>query len=754
MQDRSATSLIIHGFVSERAVSRPRYNGLMPNRSEGLAAAVRHLRLCLAALLLLWGAGGTARAELELPAGVTLPDGAVAAPGQIADETELRLLSAVTGAGELAEIPAGLQIDLAPGWKTYWRSPGDAGYPVTIDWAGSRNLSAADLAWPAPHRFTLFGLDTFGYAEQVVFPITLRPERTGEPVHLRARVQYLVCNEVCIPGEAGLTLDIPAGPALPTGDLQAIDRFAVQVPARDAAHGLSLEAVAIGGRAAQPTLEVTARSEISFRSPDLIVEGPAGLHFGAPTVRLSDGDRLARLTVPVAAGPEAPALAESRLTLTLVDEAEVGRRGLEQTVVPEPAGDGGRGMLSILVLALLGGLILNLMPCVLPVLSLKLLGLVGHGGGEARAVRASFLASAAGVVAAFLAIAAALAGLQAAGHAVGWGIQFQQPLFLAAMLLLLTLFACNMWGWFEIPLPGWLGDLAVRHGHARGLGGHFATGAFATLLATPCSAPFLGTAVGFALTGTTAELFAVFAMLGVGLALPYLLVAAVPALATRLPRPGRWMIRLRMALGFALAGTAVWLLTVLAAQIDLWTVVLAALLLVAIAGALWLRRRLPGTVDRPAWAAVGVSALALLLLAAAPAGREPADAAPAAAGLWQGFDAAEIAGLVQDGKVVVVDVTADWCITCQVNKKLVLDTAEVAARLAEPGVVAMRADWTRPDEAIARYLASFGRYGIPFNAVYGPGAPTGIALPELLSKAEVLGALDRAAGGAGRAAAE
>jgi suppressor for copper-sensitivity B len=416
----------------------------------------------------------------------------------------------------------------------------------------------------------------------------------------------------------------------------------------------------------------------------------------------------------------------------------------------------------VLGLALLGGLILNLMPCVLPVLSLKLLGVVGHGGGEARTVRASFLASAAGVIFAFLVLAGGLAAVKAAGVAVGWGIQFQQPMFLAAMLLLLTLFACNLWGWYEIRLPGWLGDFAAQgaargsgaghdrgHGMAHGMLSHFATGAFATLLATPCSAPFLGTAVGFALAGTMTDLFAVFTALGVGLALPYLLVAAVPGIATVLPRPGRWMVTLRQVLGLALAATAVWLLTVLAAQVGTWAAILAGLLLAAIGGALWLRRHRAG-VERPARLAVVVAGLALILLVGAPPEiatvRAPQDRA------WATFDEAAIAGLVGEGRIVFVDVTADWCITCQVNKKLVLDDPEIAARLGEAGIVAMQADWTRPDEAIARYLASFGRYGIPFNAVYGPGAPQGVVLPELLSGDAVLAALARAAGPAGAGA--
>jgi suppressor for copper-sensitivity B len=696
--------------------------------------------------------------SIELPGGITLPAGALASPGdRIADDTELRLVAGVGAVGDLGEIPAGLAMRLAPGWKTYWRSPGDAGYPVSVDWSGSQNLASADFAWPAPHRFTLFGLDTFGYADEVVFPISLEPERAGEPVRVVAQVSYLVCKEVCIPGEARLSLDLPAGPALPTADLQAIDRFASQVPDDGSSHGLALErVVATDGDA--PLLEVTVRSDFPFQAPDVIVEGPPGLHFAAPEVRLAEGGRLATMTLRVTAEPEAPPLTETRLTLTVVDAAPSdgtgaggagGYRGLEQTLTPAAAPRlAVGGLLSVLGLALLGGLILNLMPCVLPVLSLKLLGVVGHGGGEVRAVRASFLASAAGVIFAFLVLAAALAAVKAAGVAVGWGIQFQQPWFLAVMLLLLTLFACNLWGWFEISLPGWLGRLAARGSGAgraqQSLAGHFATGAFATLLATPCSAPFLGTAVGFALAGTTADLFAVFLALGLGLALPYLLVAALPGIATMLPRPGAWMATLRRILGVALAVTALWLLSVLAAQLGGFAAVLAGLLLVAIAGALWLRRRLTPRLDGPATTAVVVSALAMLLLVGAPPQGAPNPVLRAPA--WEAFDEAAIGRLVAEGKVVFVDVTADWCITCQVNKKLVLEDGEVAMRLRGDGIVAMQADWTRPDDGIARYLASFGRYGIPFNAVYGPGAPQGLALPELLSRDAVLDALSRVAG--------
>ncbi|MBF0130046.1 MAG: thioredoxin family protein, partial [Alphaproteobacteria bacterium] len=343
---------------------------------------------------------------------------------------------------------------------------------------------------------------------------------------------------------------------------------------------------------------------------------------------------------------------------------------------------------AMLAVALLGGLVLNLMPCVLPVLSLKVLALIGHGGGESAQVRRSFIASAAGILFSFLVLAAATVAMKAAGSAVGWGIQFQHPLFLIIMVALLTLFAANLWGVFEFSMPHWMMGVGAGHGSPHSLGGHFLTGAFATLLSTPCTAPFLGTAIGFALARGPMEIVSIFTALGLGMASPYLAVAALPSLATRLPRPGRWMLRVKAFMGVLLAGTAVWLLTVLAA--------------------------LTG-------------------------GGEPQRD-----GNWIPFDPSVLAREVAGGRNVFVDVTADWCVTCKVNKAAVIDRDEVTRRLREGGWIAMRADWTRPDDGIAAYLASFGRYGVPFNAVYGPGAPRGLALPELLTVDAVLAAMERA----------
>jgi suppressor for copper-sensitivity B len=682
----------------------------------------------------------------------------VLAAGSTATQPQVAvsLISAQTAVGQAQQIRLGLRFALAEGWKTYWRSPGDAGYPVAVDWAGSGNLAKADLLWPVPHRFTLFGLDTFGYKDEVVLPVIATLSEPGKPLAIRAHLRYLVCETVCIPYEADLALDIPAGEGLPSADAQLIDRFYAQIPGDGRAQGLTLEGIELAGGGDQPMLQVTARSTLDrFSEPDLIVEAPPGLYFGKPKVQFGENGTLAHFNLPIGREAGAPSLSAAAVTLTLID----GIRGLERHVTLSAAGSGGNlgGLLAMIGVALLGGLLLNLMPCVLPVLSLKLLGVAGHGGGEKAHVRLSFLVSAAGVLAAFLLLAGMLAVLCAAGVALGWGIQFQQPLFLSAMALVVTLFAANLMGWYEIALPGWLGSLAsgadAAAGHAadrRSLPGYFLTGMLATLLATPCSAPFVGTAVSFALSRGPIDILVIFAAMGLGLSLPYLVVAALPGIAVALPRPGRWMIHLRRLLGLALGGTAVWLLSVLAGDIGLWGVVIMGALLLAVAFVLALLHRLPAR-NRPLlWggvAALGVAALVLpALISSGPIAQARTQAQTELAGGWAPFDEARIGELVAQGHTVIVDATADWCITCLANKTLVLDRPEMQQAFATGDVVTMRADWTRPDEAISRYLAKFGRYGIPFNAVYGPKAPEGILLPELLSRDAVLDALRRAGG--------
>ncbi|MDP6174346.1 MAG: protein-disulfide reductase DsbD family protein, partial [Rhodospirillales bacterium] len=530
-----------------------------------------------------------------------------ASPWIKTEQTQVRLVSASSALGGADTVRLGLQFKLKPGWKIYWRAPGDAGFPPRLDWKKSENLSGAQIKWPAPTRFSVLGFETQGYKKEVIFPITARIVDPEKPLHLRAALNYLTCDEVCIPYQTNLSLDLNNGAAQATPSFQDINRYASRVPGDGTKHGLKITQAELAGPMGPLTkgirngmLRVLAGASTPFTTPDMFVEGPEEMVFSKPKPRISNKGRQVSILVPISVDGNGK-VAGSALTFTLTDGARSAERKLSIGQGPPVSTPSSGGLFLayslpiILGLALLGGLILNLMPCVLPVLSLKLVGLVSHAGAETGTVRVSFLATSAGIVFSFLVIAGGLVGLRLAGEAVGWGIQLQHPWFLVGLTLIISLFAYNLWGLFEINLPYWLTNIVGTPGQAQGIGGNFATGAFATLLATPCSAPFLGTAVGFALAGGNWDTFAVFAALGVGMAAPYLLVAAFPGIASRLPKPGAWMVRVKQIMGGALALTGVWLLSVIAVQVSLGAALTLGAVMIALGGAFLARHYLDET---------------------------------------------------------------------------------------------------------------------------------------------------------------
>jgi suppressor for copper-sensitivity B len=652
------------------------------------------------------------------------------------DQGAVRLIAARAGLAGQQIQTLGLQFQLAPHWHIYWRSPGDAGYPPRLDWKGSTNLASASVAWPAPHRFAVSGLQTMGYSDAVVLPITARVADPQQPLDVTLHLDYLTCSDICVPHQTVLRLALPAGPPPPdqVGYAALIDDYVAKVPGDGRAAGLKLEGAAIDG-GVRPALLLRVVASPPLVSPDAFVEGAGNVAFDAPRLMpgARPGEELLRLPFDGGSAAALITLVGHPLTVTLVDGARSMRGTVAATLAPPPATDWTR-LLPMLALALAGGFILNFMPCVLPVLALKLFGVMGHAARRRGAIRVGFLASAAGIMVSFLALAALAIGFRAAGIAVGWGLQFQQPVFLVAMATVLALFAADLWGVYTIPLPAFLTEMGEGRAHL----GSFFSGVLVTLLATPCTAPLVGTALGFALLSPPVEALAVFAAMGVGLALPYLAVAAVPAVARWLPRPGAWMVVLRQVLGVALGATAVWLLWVLAAESDLAiAAACGALLAAAVAVLVWVSHT---TLRRLTVVALVAAALV------APSLAPPPLPAAVVRGLWRPFDESRIATLVAHGRTVFVDVTADWCLTCKVNASLALSPTAVRRQLAAPDVVAMRADWTRPNAAIARYLREFGRYGIPFNVVYGPRAPQGVVLPEILTPDIVLRGLARAEG--------
>ncbi len=406
---------------------------------------------------------------------------------------------------------------------------------------------------------------------------------------------------------------------------------------------------------------------------------------------------------------------------------------------------GGQGLFAMLLAGLLGGLILNAMPCVLPVLSLKVFGLVKSAAdGRAHVVRGA-LATALGILASFAALAAVAVLARAAGAAVGWGVQFQQPGFVVFLAVVVLLFSLNMWGLFEIPLPQ---SLARVGGGAQkeGLAGHFASGLFATLMATPCSAPFLGTAVGFALAQKAPTIFAIFLAVGTGMALPYLLLALFPGAAKLLPKPGQWMVTLRGVMGFLLAGSAVWLFYVLGAQVSPERLAFVQIVLLTLSLFIWLASKsAPSTGGRRLWSALALAA-AIGSIILASGGAAPAAAAGEMAGKlinWVPFDEALAEELSQEGALVFVDVTANWCLTCKANERGIIETQTVAQAFKDHQVITMKADWTNPNPKILAFLNKYGSSSIPFYILYRPGRDP-FVFGQILTQDSILGALEEA----------
>ncbi|MCW6510433.1 protein-disulfide reductase DsbD family protein [Lichenifustis flavocetrariae] len=669
--------------------------------------------------------------------GVSIGPAGAAATDWIGDgQAAVRLVTASDTAKD-GMVTAGLEFRYGSGWHGYWRTPGDAGIAPVLDWSASTNLKTAALSWPAPTRLIVSGLQNSVYTGQFTLPVAIGLTDHQAGTRLALSVDYAACGKVCVPKHADLALNLAAGPGAASAEAAGLAAARQSVPQLPATAGIDVVRTALEGAGPDRRLIVVLRSAAApFMAPDLFVEGAGAGLPPPPTVQLADGDKTAVLTTSLATDPAAP------LTLTVVDGPRSATFAGPGTVAPQAA----RPPLTrwaILGSALLGGLILNLMPCVLPILSIKLFALAGYAGAGRAAARRGALATAAGILTSFLLLATALIVLKWSGAELGWGIQFQQPWFLAGMAVLTTLFAASFFEWLPIRLPQAIARLGGSP--TRGpLVGAFLSGAVSTLLATPCSAPFVGTAVGFALAGGPRAILVIFLSLGLGMSLPFLAVAIHPGLVAWLPRPGAWMVRLRQGLGLLLLGTTVWLLVVLGSVAG--TVAAggaASLLAITLALRAWVAYR--GRIGEPGWPGLATAGLAMMTVAAAslptaalPQRSEPSDS-------WQAFDPTAIDRLVRDGKTVLVDVTASWCLTCKVNELTTLDTAVVQARLAQPGTVRMRADWSRPDPVISAFLQRFSRFGIPLDAVFGPHQPGGEALPELLTAGIVVQALDGAA---------
>jgi thiol:disulfide interchange protein DsbD len=580
------------------------------------------------------------------------------------EHVEAELVAERSAAEPGKTLTVALRFGIIPHWHTYWRNPGDSGEPTTLEWRLPAGWRAGPIQWPAPRRLPAKHLMNFGYEEEVLHLVDIEvPANASGTAKLAAQARWLVCDpERCIPEEGLVTLELPVGPGGATRWTERIARTRAALPVKAGPEWRFAASRTAGG----VELEIAPPAGITATAFEFFP-------FAEGKIRNGGAQRFenSRLSLPKA---ESPIGAFDRVAGVLV--AQGLPRPLEIDV---PVAGGGAAALAgfgvAVLFAFLGGLILNLMPCVLPVLSIKILGFAGHGA-DARTLRLHGTLYALGVVGSFLLLAGALAAVNAAGAQVGWGFQLQSPLFVALLAVLFLVLALNLSGVFEFGTLSYMPKTNNPHVQA------FLTGVLAVAVASPCTAPFMGAALGYSLGESAVVTLMVFLALGLGMALPYVALAWHPGWLRWLPKPGPWMVRMKQILAIPLYATVLWLGWVLAIQ----------------SGVL------------------------------------------AGDSRWEAFSAEKVQKYEAQGKTVFVDFTAAWCVTCQVNKQLVLQAPDVERVFRDSGVARLRADWTRRDEEITRTLAGLGRKGVPVYAVYRPGREPEL-LPEILTYDIVLTAL-------------
>jgi thiol:disulfide interchange protein len=663
----------------------------------------------------------------------------------------------------------GLEQKIIPHWHTYWKNPGDSGTSTSIAWKLPAGVTASDIIWPAPSRFDLGPITNYGYSDQVVLLTKLTvpaSQAIGSTIPVEAKASWLVCEETCIPQEATLriTLAVAATASANNEHKQIVDAALKKIP-RAVAWPATYQRQD-GKLQAQLTLpaEVGGKPAADFVQKHTLRFYPAewgtAAHNAAQTFKLD----VHQLTIDLAAG-ETPPAQDSQVRGVLVAEEKTASGGHGAivhavelgvgTAAPRPEKAAAQTPAPIedditlwraLLLAFAGGIVLNLMPCVFPVLSIKALGLLKHSDLSSAQKRAQGVAYVAGVLASFSLLAVAMIVIKNLGAQAGWGFQFQSPYFVLGVAYLIFVVGLSLSGVFALGGPANLGaGLASRSGYS----GSFFTGVLATIVATPCTAPFMGAALGFALTQPSLVLWLVFIALGLGLALPYMLISAWPGLHRVLPKPGLWMERLKQALAFPMYGAAVWLVWVLAQQAGVNAVPLALGGMIVLALIAWIfdstrntsgARRLAanGVLLAATLATIGVTFQAVSVLAAAPT-----QLAQGGAGQhWEAYSPPRLVELREQGKPVFINLTAAWCITCLVNEKVALSQPAFKDLLRAEGITYLKGDWTNQDARISALLKQYGRSGVPLYLFYPSGAGSeAVVLPQILTHDIVSSAL-------------
>ena len=648
---------------------------------------------------------------------------------------------------------AGLLLRMAPGWHTYWKFSGDAGLPTEIKWTVPPGWKVGDIQWPIPLKTIDPGdIQTYGYQDEVLLLQEITPPAKVDtsPVKLSAQADWLVCEKICIPGGANLALELLTSTSSEPKNTDLLARYRRLLPQK---FPDSKTVAADWSRNGSDLLvKVTSATVANYPSVDFFPIPQGSTVVGHPTVQSRNADGVT-FRVPVEASDKN---LSSMPGLIVFAQHENGNDRaaweLPTTQVassiksPAPA----RGLATFLLFGFIGGFILNLMPCVLPVISLKIFGFIQQAGQSRQKIFRSGLAFTAGIFAWFVGLALLLIALKAAGRDVTWGgFQFTNAYFVLGLSVIVLVFALNLFGVFEISLPQSLTRGLLASSERNDNLGSFFQGVFATVLATPCTAPFLGTALGFAFTQSPIVILAMFFAVAAGMSAPYFLLSAQPAWLRFLPQPGPWMVHVKQFMGFLLLATLLFLIYVLGAQRGLDGAIWATCFLLIIAVACWMKGAFIVPTASAAKRAVVVVLMLVLLLGSGfyfigdKFQSATIDIAQSASGGdWQRFTPERLQSERDQGHAVFVDFTAAWCLTCKFNEKAVLENSEVRDSFQRHGIVKLKADWTNGDPAITKLLQQFGRPGVPLYVLYPGKSAEPIVFPELLTKSILLDKLE------------
>ncbi|PYI92447.1 MAG: thiol:disulfide interchange protein [Verrucomicrobia bacterium] len=675
------------------------------------------------------------------------------ARAQIYEGRELvqaKLLAEVTAVVPGKPFTVGLLLHMVPNWHTYWRFPGDAGIPTEIKWKLPDGWKAGEIQWPIPLKLNEPGdIQIYGYHDEVLLLQEITPPASlkESTVQLAAETTWLVCEKICIPGGANLKLDLPVAAQTATANEEIFSRYRRSLPQNWPDPKVARASWQRHGTELQLTVESAALA--SYPAADFFPLPEASVVIAHPkTERAADGRIIFRVPIETA---------DKNLTgldgIVVFGQSEngAGRNAWSLTApaVTTSVPAFSEGLARFLLFGFLGGLILNLMPCVLPVISLKIFGFIQHAGQDRRRILRSGLAFVAGIFAWFIGLALLLIALKSAGREITWAFQFTNPYFVVLMSAIVLVFALNLFGVFEISLPQFASRGVLGWTAKEGDAGSFFQGVFATVLATPCTAPFLGTALGFAFTQSGWTILLMFFAVAAGMASPYFLLAAQPAWLRLLPKPGPWMLRVKQLMGFLLLATLLFLLAVLGAERGVEAIVWTSCFLLVLSIACWVK----GAFIVPT-ASTGSRLVSLVLVLALVLGgawyfigekfaaAKTVSAETLTQGGWQPFTPRLLEVELKQGHAVFIDFTAAWCLTCKFNEANVLEAGAVRDAFQRLGVTRIKADWTNADPAITKILKQFGRPGVPMYVLYPGNHAEPILFPEVLTQNMILEKLE------------